>query len=353
MLPTKAERRTFLEERQGGLGGSDIAAIVGEDSFRGPLDVYLEKTRPIEDEALTSHHLIRGIMLEDDIADLYAAETGRNLSAWPASEHPDLPWARVNIDRMVWAEGEHEEAGVLEIKAPGRESFHTMIEQGVYSGYLIQLQWGMWVTGRDWGSFAIGNFESPRGPLVHFDVERDSDMIDGLVPLAEEFWQNHVLAGVPPTDFSRLPGELPFPSLDPEVHTLTTVDAIEVVTRLITYRSMWREGEELYTDFREIAKHYLVDIGCEKVNVPGVGKLYYTARDGRRTFDDKALAAHRPLDWDKVRDLLENTAAEHGLDRNSPPITELLDHCTLDLAQFTKQGSPYRDFRTYPAKEEP
>ncbi|KKL90618.1 hypothetical protein LCGC14_1902860, partial [marine sediment metagenome] len=123
------------------------------------------------------------------------------------------------------------------------------------------------------------------------------------------------------------------------------------------YRAMWREGEELYKEFREVAKHYLEDIGREKISVPGVGKLYYTARDGRRTFDDKALAAHRPLDYDNTRKVLIGAKQAFcdlaGVTEDPEAWADaVLKSLALDLSRFEKQGQPYRDFRTYPAKEE-
>ena len=149
--------------------------------------------------------------------------------------------------------------------------------------------------------------------------------------------------------------DVPFPSLDPEVLTIETEDAREVTRWLIEYRAMWREGEELYKDFREVAKHYLEDIGREKISVPGVGKLYYTARDGRRTFDDKALRAHRPLDYDAVRKVLIGARQATTVGMADDPeawADSMLKVLQLDLSRFEKQGQPYRDFRTYPAKEE-
>lgn len=41
---TSAERLEWLKTRQTGIGGSDVAAILGLNRYRTPLDVYNDKT---------------------------------------------------------------------------------------------------------------------------------------------------------------------------------------------------------------------------------------------------------------------------------------------------------------------
>ena len=40
---TSAERLEWLKTRQTGIGGSDVAAILGHSKWKTPLDVYIDK----------------------------------------------------------------------------------------------------------------------------------------------------------------------------------------------------------------------------------------------------------------------------------------------------------------------
>ena len=41
-------RTEWLKERQQGIGGSEVAAVLGLSKWSTPFDVWLEKTSPIE-----------------------------------------------------------------------------------------------------------------------------------------------------------------------------------------------------------------------------------------------------------------------------------------------------------------
>ena len=43
------DREQFIIDRKKGLGGSDIAAIMGISPWKTPMDVYLEKTTEVQD----------------------------------------------------------------------------------------------------------------------------------------------------------------------------------------------------------------------------------------------------------------------------------------------------------------
>ena len=71
-------RKSWLEARRGGLGGSDSAAIVGVDPYRSALQVYAEKTDLIEPQE-DNNILWWGRKLQPIVAQAYRRETGRKL----------------------------------------------------------------------------------------------------------------------------------------------------------------------------------------------------------------------------------------------------------------------------------
>jgi predicted phage-related endonuclease len=47
---TNLSREDWKELRRLGIGGSDVGAILGKSEFKTPMDVYLSKVRPSEDD---------------------------------------------------------------------------------------------------------------------------------------------------------------------------------------------------------------------------------------------------------------------------------------------------------------
>ena len=47
---TTSERLEWLKTRQTGIGGSDVAAILGLSKWKTPLDIYLAKTGEVDQE---------------------------------------------------------------------------------------------------------------------------------------------------------------------------------------------------------------------------------------------------------------------------------------------------------------
>ena len=73
---------SFLLEHQKGIGGSDVAAIMGISPWKTPLAVYLEKTMPLPPEGFDGEkpQLARGKRCEKYILEEYAERTGQILA---------------------------------------------------------------------------------------------------------------------------------------------------------------------------------------------------------------------------------------------------------------------------------
>lgn len=205
------EHAAWLAQRRTGIGGSDIAAIMGLSPWRSPLDVYLDKTGAAEPIA-DSEPMYWGRRLEDVVAHEWQERTGRKvqrvntmLRRTGADE-----WMLANIDRAIVAPGSRVRAGddgasligaagVLEVKTV---SAHAATDwQGADGSdalpvyYAAQGMWYLAVTGQDVCEFA-GLIGGQR--FVMRRVERDDDTIRGLIEQAREFWCRHVLQGLPP-----------------------------------------------------------------------------------------------------------------------------------------------------------
>lgn len=182
------DRASWLAARKQGIGGSDVAAIMGLDPWRGPFDVYVDKITDDTDES-ASPVMRLGQLLEDGIAQAYAETTGSTISK-PTHllAHDDHDWMLGTPDRWTDNRGD----GVLEVKLSHRSEEW---EQGVPERYQLQAMHYVAVTGLPYCDVAA---------LLHgrdlrvYEVERDDAMIDGLVAIEREFWQR-VLDRDPPT----------------------------------------------------------------------------------------------------------------------------------------------------------
>ena len=64
----------LFELRRSGVGGSDVSAILGMNPWRGPFDVWLEKTGAV-DQFGENPAMMRGRLFEPAIANWYSEVT--------------------------------------------------------------------------------------------------------------------------------------------------------------------------------------------------------------------------------------------------------------------------------------
>lgn len=181
-----------LELRRGGIGSSDIAAVLGEDPFKGPLDVFLDKTGRSEDT--TSEQAELGQELEPVIADRFARKNGFKLRKCGTRVHSELPWVMATADRRIVKTRDLAEVKNVGWRMAQRWSVtRDVIEAPAY--VLLQGHWQCLVLGMDafWIVALIGgrDFYQQR---FEFDAGFASDMLE----VADKFWREHVLAGVQP-----------------------------------------------------------------------------------------------------------------------------------------------------------
>ncbi len=176
----------WIEQRYQGVGGSEAASVFNVGLGCRRQLFYLKRRVAPDfpfDETLP---MSLGSFLEPFFADQYAKKTGRVLSAPSSFSHPEHPELRVNIDRLIDPVPEHNGPGVLEIKSQSSAVFAKTKREGIAEGYILQVQWGLVVTGCRWGSFAIGNRDN--GELLYWDVERSDTLCDEILTEGPKLW---------------------------------------------------------------------------------------------------------------------------------------------------------------------
>lgn len=182
------------------IGGSDVGALLGLNSYATPQDIYERLIDPKPrhgNDRESNPDLRRGIIMEPIIADEYEFITGRSVATVDRKFHPLYPnIAHVSIDRVIQECDDHTGPGVLEIKCHNAWKFKQAKEEGVNPSYYAQVQHALWITGWTWGSFAL--FNPDRWDLWHFDVARDEPMIAQIEKAVLGFWNENVVPRVPP-----------------------------------------------------------------------------------------------------------------------------------------------------------
>lgn len=184
----------WSEFRRQGVGGSDVAAIMGLSPWRTPLQVWLQKTGRDGGDEPDSEAMYWGRVLEADVARRFAEGHPelmvRNVNATLVSR--DSPWMHANLDRLVvTADGS---PAVLEIKTASAYKADEW-EDGVPPYYLTQVMWYLLVTGWHDAFVAViigGN------RYREYQLIRDDDDVETVRAAATRFWDDFVKPGVMP-----------------------------------------------------------------------------------------------------------------------------------------------------------
>ena len=222
-------RQDWLALRQSGIGGSDIAAIIGVSPYATAYDIYQSKTQPVNED--TNEFAYWGTVLEDTVAREFSKRSGLKIQNVNfLMRHPEHRWAIANIDRAIinrdvsgnvrFKDGKLTTDQIVEIKTASEyvgKNWGLEESDEVPDQYQCQAQWYMGVTDTQVCHMAVligGN------KYRQYKIERHQDFIDYLFEAAESFWTNNVLAGVEPDATTLQNAKDKYPRHNPD----TTLD---------------------------------------------------------------------------------------------------------------------------------
>ncbi|MEX1029118.1 MAG: YqaJ viral recombinase family protein [Paenibacillaceae bacterium] len=279
----------WLSYRRKGIGGSDIAAICGISKWKRPIHVYLDKIGELPESEL-GEPAEWGTRLEPLIADKFASEHPE----WAVTKkdmiysHPRYEWALGNIDRMLICPKRGR--GILEIKTANEYLLKEWNDGNIPDYYYVQLQWYLFITGLDWGYFAtlIGG-----NKYREYEVQRDDDMIEQMLRLAGDFWENHVLSReCPPFDGSDASSNL-LNTWYPRATQTATVE-LEGSEMAESYLNMKQQLKILEEELSEVENHFKSLLGNYEIGSTGDYKIKWENRN-RTGIDSKLLKELFPV----------------------------------------------------------
>ncbi|WP_051710179.1 YqaJ viral recombinase family protein [Streptomyces sp. NRRL S-350] len=196
LLPNGAPEEEWHAVRRSGIGGSDVAAILGlAGKYNSPRRVFEAKHgRKVAGDVDTEYAEV-GREIEDFIARLFAKRSGLPIGMPPGTlVHVEHSWMRANVDRYVLDPATGLVVAPLECK--NRSEFQIDDwEDGVPDGPALQSYWYMAVGGwsHAWVAALVGG-----NKLRYHRLERDQELIGDIVEHCGRWFQRHVVEGFPP-----------------------------------------------------------------------------------------------------------------------------------------------------------
>ena len=197
VLPAGAPLADWLVARRHGIGGSDVAAIVGVSKFAGPTKVYYEKLGVLPDEDNAAMEW--GRRLEASVREKFADEHPEfHVTEGPGLvSHPDRSWQLATLDGLIAECPGGEPIAVLEVKTgrSGSDEWGVEDSDEVPLAYLCQVMWYLDIFGLPVGYLAV---LLDGRDYREYRIDYDAQLAAKLRGHGELFRNRHVLAGVPP-----------------------------------------------------------------------------------------------------------------------------------------------------------
>lgn len=283
-----ADNDEWLEQRTKGVGGSDVAAIMGFSPWRTPAQVWFEKTGRVEPEDISDKPYVQfGNIMEPLVGKWYAEQhpdrTVRRVNA--VCQSIERPWAQASLDYevkdgLMW--------GVLEIKTARSAKDWA---DGVPPYYLTQIYHYMSVLNRPFADVAV--FFRDTCEFKEFRVEYDPEDGKAVDSDVDAFWHDFVEADVMPElvgtsgEIADLTGYYGKPTGD-FVHAGAEADELIAAYQDAAYREKQARADKTAAGAR-LTKL----IGEAKGIETDVARVTW-ARSERETFDTKALKEALP-----------------------------------------------------------
>lgn len=185
------DKSEWVKAREGSIGGSDAASVLGLNPYSSPYALWAEKTGIVTPEDISNKEAVRlGVFLEPYVAQRFSEVTGKKVRRENyILKNSDYPWAHANVDRLVIGE----RAG-LECKTTSALNL-SKFKGGEYpANYYCQCMHYMAVTGYEKWYLAvlIGNHD-----FRVFEILRDEEEIAALMDAERKFW-DCVVSNTPP-----------------------------------------------------------------------------------------------------------------------------------------------------------
>lgn len=214
-LPVDASRTAWLAQRKLGLGGSDIAAVLGMSPWTSPFALWAEKVGLLPDLDDPTEAMEFGSRAEDMLGRWFADRTGMSVAGEQTSVIGAEPWMRCTVDGFVFDTPARDdmdessirfgEGGAFSINdAIAVAEWKTTSDRAeawatqVPDHYATQATWTSIVTGIPVVWFGVLHIAFGRPQFRTYQFVPDAADKQLVLDAARAFWFDHCVTGVPP-----------------------------------------------------------------------------------------------------------------------------------------------------------
>jgi len=188
--------------RRKGIGGSDVAAIMGVSPWSTRRCLWRKKLGIIgalDAESDRENWVAKkvGHMLEPLVAEIFASQTGfEPYEVRKMYTHPDYPFMLANLDYMITLPDGRK--AILECKTSNIHAKEKWADGAVPLNYELQCRHYMAVMDVD-VVFIACLFGNNENDFVWRRIDRCMEYEAEIIAAEHDFWNNYVLAGIEPT----------------------------------------------------------------------------------------------------------------------------------------------------------
>ena len=306
-------REDWLKERKKGIGGSDVACVLGLNKYKSAFALYNEK-KSEEIEDFDNEAMRIGRDLEEYVASRFTELSGikvRHENAILINE--EFPFIRANVDRLcvgVKAGLECKTASTWNAKNFGKGEFPVnyyaqcvayMAVTGLPDWYLAVL-----VMGKEFKVYKLTRDKDCDCPeWCECAVYVGDDEIESLVSACREFWCEHIEKNVPPAVFNSNDDEAISSACNPD--SGQEIDMTGYLDKLAELTNIKRQIDELTTQKKQLEGEIKMFMGnCGKGYADGY-KVSFT-KQSRTTYDVKRFIEDNPnIDLEPYKKVSEST----------------------------------------------
>lgn len=237
-------REQWMDERQYGIGSSEVGTILGLNPFETPYQLWRRK-KGLDAPKAENFAMRAGHYLEDAVSKFYEYESGRNIikssvGDWLAVD-ATRDYLRVSPDRTFWvdntAKKNNENKGICECKTTQMKVDSDNIPQH----WFCQLTYQLGVCGYSVGSLA---WLTQGREFGYKDFVFDSDFYDFMVGEIDEFWHKYIVGDEEPLAYNAEDVILKAPR-HTDGKTITATDEItQMLAELATYKGNAKEQND-------------------------------------------------------------------------------------------------------------
>lgn len=278
------DRAEWLQNRQGGIGSSEVSTILGLNKYKSPLQLWREKVG-LEAPRAENTAMRLGHKLEPVVADEWEYTTGRKYLRNTAKDYivfrDEAPWRRVSPDREFKV---GKSRGILECK-----STMMTVDEDLLRCWYVQLQYQLGVCGYEFGSVAwLKNGRE----LDYQDFDFSPATFEHICSAVDEFWHKNILEGIQPDAMTEEDSKILWPS---HLAGKTTEATAEIMAAVNTVKDCERVIKSLEKQVEE--EKLKIKLALQDAEMLVVGgqtiATYRSAKDSEK-FDSKAFCEAYP-----------------------------------------------------------